>query len=614
MADCAHAHGQETSTRRVLVCAKVSAWSTHSDHCPNRHPALESRVLVGYVVALSALVLAFQRLHRTQAVRRLRERVFGPEEIVLNANYVPEGGYVTRHGGGVILSFQSTRVVANITLVVLSILKYVSERDSATATILLATVSLRTSFFSFISAHLAQVYAALVSTMLLVKPISQSRRFSAHATLSNFAILACYTYRDVWPALTFTLRPADDYPLFWPFFTLVCLTGLIIPLCEPYPYIPYDPAAPQPKPSPEQTASLLSLCSFAVLDPVILASTRVEHLGLDMLPPQMDTDNLAALKPMAYRFLDPFHRAEARGGAPRRVNVMWGLLATFRGLWTVQAVLYMVGPLARVAIPVGTNRLLAYLERGGEDPIVRPWVWVAWIGIAPFVSDLISTLNMYLNTRLYCQLEALITALVYDHALRVRIIHRPKENDGLDARGTSSGEAFAGVGVPDLTTSTRSVVTTTSGPNGASSSTTVETSSLAGSSVTGTTAVSSAPESSNGKAERQNKKDKKVDNKQQDKSKDLLGRLNNLITSDLANIQGGSNFLAPLIETPLLVVFGSWFLWSLLGSAAWVGLAVMAALLPVPAWTGKLINNVQKVIVHALPHHSLLTPFHDRKK
>jgi hypothetical protein len=36
----------------------------------------------------------------------------------------------------------------------------------------------------------------------------------------NFSIFACYVYRDIWPALTFTLRPADDSTLFWPFFAL----------------------------------------------------------------------------------------------------------------------------------------------------------------------------------------------------------------------------------------------------------------------------------------------------------------------------------------------------------------------------------------------------------
>jgi ABC-type bacteriocin/lantibiotic exporter with double-glycine peptidase domain len=39
---------------------------------------------------------------------------------------------------------------------------------------------------------------------------------------------------------------------------------------------------------------------------------------------------------------------------------------------------------------------------------------------------------------------------------------------------------------------------------------------------------------------------------------------------------------------------GTWFLVSLLGTAAWVGLAVMIALLPIPAWTSNIMAGVQK--------------------
>jgi ABC-type multidrug transport system fused ATPase/permease subunit len=64
---------------------------------------------------------------------------------------------------------------------------------------------------------------------------------------------------------------------------------------------------------------------------------------------------------------------------------------------------------------------------------------------------------------------------------------------------------------------------------------------------------------------------------------------------DVANITGGFWYLAPaLIEVPLTVVFVSWFLFNVLGSATWLGLVVMIVLLPVPAWTSTLMRNVQK--------------------
>ena len=56
------------------------------------------------------------------------------------------------------------------------------------------------------------------------------------------AILAVYAYRDVWPLMTFTLEPADrtEGELLWYKVTVTFLVNLL-PLFEPYPYIPHDP-------------------------------------------------------------------------------------------------------------------------------------------------------------------------------------------------------------------------------------------------------------------------------------------------------------------------------------------------------------------------------------
>ena len=53
-----------------------------------------------------------------------------------------------------------------------------------------------------------------------------------------------YAYRDLWPLLTFTLRPADEAEgsIMWVKLTLALLAGFILPFFEPYPYIPVDPA------------------------------------------------------------------------------------------------------------------------------------------------------------------------------------------------------------------------------------------------------------------------------------------------------------------------------------------------------------------------------------
>jgi hypothetical protein len=299
--------------------------------------------------------------------------------------------------------------------------------------------------------------------------------------------------------VTFTLSPADgSSPSVWAIFFLSGLSGGFIPLCEPHPYVPYDPMAPQTQPSREQTASFLSLVSYSFLDRVVAASTRVDHLGLDMLPPQMDTDDLEALKPSAYPLLDPFYHSEARDGKPRRVRVLWGILAVFRSSWALQALLSALSPALRLGAPLGMNRLLAYIETNGADAVVRPWVWIAWISLAPFVYDVLGQLIQGLNARLVCQLEALLTALVYDHALRVRVVNRPDDVTGV------------AVAVPS------------SGPKQIGSADGSGTLSRTDSSATSATVVSSTSGSPKGKA---NGKAEKT------KGKDLVGKLNNLVTS-----------------------------------------------------------------------------------
>lgn len=94
---------------------------------------------------------------------------------------------------------------------------------------------------------------------------------------------------------------------------------------------------------------------------------------------------------------------------------------------------------------------------------------------------------------------------------------------------------------------------------------------------------------------------------------DVLGRVTNLVTSDLANIGGGRLFLLRLVGGPLGFALGTLFLYKILdwryvthyalyltlncsGGSALVGLAVMLVLLPVPAWGAMVIGNVQKEV------------------
>lgn len=89
----------------------------------------------------------------------------------------------------------------------------------------------------------SQAYAVILGGFNAFTTVQQSRIASFHLSLLSFTIFAVYAYRDLWPLLTFTLRPADEAEgkLLWIKVTLALLAGIVLPALEPYPYIPVDP-------------------------------------------------------------------------------------------------------------------------------------------------------------------------------------------------------------------------------------------------------------------------------------------------------------------------------------------------------------------------------------
>jgi hypothetical protein len=245
----------------------------------------------------------------------------------------------------------------------------------------------------------AQAYASSLAALLLNVPTAKSSTVSFHATLATLGVLGAYAYRDVWPLVAFGLSPADAHEgwLIWTKISLAGIAGILVPMAEPHIYIPFDPLVrtrdlsppswptncpeqrPQAYSNPEQTTSLLGFITWSFVSPLIAKSQRVPHLAFDMLPPMLDTDEMHALRPRSTLYLDPL------AVSSRCVSVYRALLVMFAGSWVRQTVLLILSALATLGSPVGTNRLLRYIEHGGEGAVVRPWVWIALIALAPLV-------------------------------------------------------------------------------------------------------------------------------------------------------------------------------------------------------------------------------------
>ncbi|KAH9480773.1 hypothetical protein JR316_0007373 [Psilocybe cubensis] len=172
---------------------------------------------------------------------------------------------------------------------------------------------LLTGIFSF-----SQLTHAVCSRF---KPLAPAR---FHVTILC-SILAIYAYRDIWPLANYGSVPKDQAEgnILWVKIALLVVTGVIIPLFIPHPYVPVDPKNPSPVPNPEQTASWISALTYTYADPIIILANKVAHLRHDQLPPLSDYDFAQYLSESAAKYVDPF------AGAKRR-HLFFGLLSFFR--------------------------------------------------------------------------------------------------------------------------------------------------------------------------------------------------------------------------------------------------------------------------------------------
>ncbi|THU91650.1 ATP-binding cassette transporter [Dendrothele bispora CBS 962.96] len=73
----------------------------------------------------------------------------------------------------------------------------------------------------------------------------------------------------------------------------------------------------------------------------------------------------------------------------------------------------------------------------------------------------------------------------------------------------------------------------------------------------------------------------------------LVGKINNLVTTDLANVVAARDFLNFVVKIPIQIALCVVFLYIILGWSAFVGLAAILLCFPIPGWVGKRVHGVQ---------------------
>ncbi|KIK53742.1 hypothetical protein GYMLUDRAFT_178425, partial [Collybiopsis luxurians FD-317 M1] len=324
-----------------------------------------------------------------------------------------------------------------------------------------------------------------------------------HLSLVLLVTWLVYGYRNIFPLATFSEMPPDLCKgwILWTEVAILTVTAIVIPAAIPREYIPVDPKHPMPVPNPEQTASIFSLGFFFFLDPVVFEAYRVSHLPYDRLPPLADDDSIQNLKAAHFRHLDPFSGAKSR-------NYLFNLVRSFSSVITLLWSLASFESILELLEPMAINRLLKYLEQGREGAMMRPWFWVFILFLSPLLESLVVEWYLRVSVRTLVRMEALLTQLVFEHALRIRV---------------------------------------------------------------------KAESSSNSEKGKQ--------------SSNLIGRINNLVTTDLAVINDARNCIALISEIPFLLVFYAVFLYTILGWSAFVGIGITIIMAPIPIYISGIVRK-----------------------
>nr|GAT43358.1 ATP-binding cassette transporter [Mycena chlorophos] len=403
-------------------------------------PTGDTLLLPIYTAVFSLILLSSGVVWNSRTVTKLRVSVFKasidphPTENPQSHFGTSLANHVETHGGGTIFAFKLMRLLGCFILLGLSSAAVLLDDEDKCSL----------GLFGLVGALTAQVSPEYLGTTPLVIQVASPRLviqlalcalyfyatlltmacLSAHTKLSQKAAshvnavlgvtLLVYGYRDIFPLATYTLSPLDVWEgrLLWTKITVLLATAAAVPLVMPRQYIPLDPKNPMPVPNEEQTASIFSLAFYFFLDPIVQLAARVPHLPFDDLPPLCDYDASHVLRKRALLRLET---------SKRRHHLGFSLIWLFRWEFFQMAILLVLSALTKFLAPLAINRILDYVENPTADRIMKPWFWILTLFFGPLFYSVVWQWDIFVGTHIMAQTTSIITQLLYDHALRIRI-------------------------------------------------------------------------------------------------------------------------------------------------------------------------------------------------
>ncbi|KAF5356103.1 hypothetical protein D9756_004036 [Leucocoprinus leucothites] len=512
--------------------------------------------------------------------------------------------HIESHGGPVAFWCQSVRLVCGLALLTIAVMnihhnnaehvipkRLLVEQTNSPDTDRIQDPVHLTGQSIQLSLGATYLYTVLLSFVTVLTNKRWAVTTSRHITLIYLLAFSVYAYRDLYPLATFTLIPKDvsEGRLLWVKIILLFISGLAIPLSVPRDYRPFDPKNPM-EPNPEQTASMLSMLTYSFLDPIVYLAYRVPHLAHSQFPALADYDYAHNLKFTSFKHLDVFSGASNH-------HIYWGLMRVFRFEYIAMTILVTLMVVFTFASPIGINRLLSYLEGDVSGTNVKPWVWIVWLFLGPLSASLCCQGYIFFATRTLVRCEAIITQLIFEHSLRIRV--KAETEKGADEK-TALILDGASTPVPQNLDESAESVTTASDDDTDHSrgGTAISTQSTSESTIRASSP--SIKSSSSEASKKRTDKEAEFQTEGSSSSSNLVGRINNLVTTDLGNITEARDFLFIIVYIPLQIMFCMVFLYVFLGWSAFVGLAVMILLYPLPGIIANKIQQVQKTVTEAM--------------
>ncbi|WVO13290.1 hypothetical protein L204_100903 [Cryptococcus depauperatus] len=442
------------------------------------------------------------------------------------------------------------------------------------------------------------VYTLFFSFLLLtLRPATPLRkRLIAHLDVLLFLAWVIYAYRDLWPLVTYHLKPTDTNNITtWSRLSILTVSAIVMPLIRPRTYVPADPNYPTAPEDihPEQTASLLSYLFFEYMTGLVWRAWKSPSLSYEELHPLADYDRAEFLYTQHKDKLDPVRRKK-KGLKPR--NLFISLASVFKKEIVIITVMAAIAGVFELSGSVGINQLLDYLENNGEGHSLRPIVWIAALFLGPTVTSLALQLYLVTTTRLIVRSEALLTQLLFDHALRLRMKDQIDDDREKAVKEMEQGEGSAPLiiveEVIDHAPGAPAELIHRSDSNTEADDSTSNDQVKSVPQSGEVTEVGSAAGSSKDKAaERKAAADEEA---KKSKGQGLAGKINVLMAADIESVIEGRDLALIFIYTPIQFVLCIVLLYRILSWSSLVGMITMFATLPLPGLLTKLNAQFQQ--------------------